>query len=51
MSVNIKNCLVTSRANRFLIGMVIITYIVYKIHDFTEPFAYGHARWSDATFY
>jgi len=31
--------------------MVIITYIVYKIHDFTEPFAYGHARWSDATFY
>ncbi|MDA9981316.1 hypothetical protein N9H39_00955 [Gammaproteobacteria bacterium] len=26
-------------------------FLLYKLHDLTEPFAYGHTRWVDATFY
>lgn len=34
-----------------LILVAVSAYLIYKLHDFTEPFAYGHARWAEAYFY
>lgn len=31
--------------------ITLLLFLIYKFHDFTEPFAYGHTRWTDATMY
>lgn len=46
------NRMLTATLKNYSIYIVfLIIYLIYKLHDFTEPFAYGHARWSDAYFY
>jgi hypothetical protein len=43
--------LLPAKLDRFLIFTVVALFAAYKLHDFSEPFAYGHARWSDAYLY
>ena len=39
------------RIGHVVILAAVLAFLAYKLHDFTEPFAYGHARWSDAYLY